>query len=150
LWQSKQSHNKESAPTVKIHFGANWSQIAYGDGAKRLKTWRPGTEFNPRRQPFQTFVNTNIQPLTGLRETAKYLQILVSQIDHGLGSWAEGESCEPNWRELSRARKNAPDFVAEFPSGSEQDADELSEMGLVEEILIFMGAGNRRGDAIDQ
>jgi hypothetical protein len=54
-----------------------------------LKMWWPGTELNRRRQPFQTLFNLNLQHLTGLRETAKYLQILASRTNHGLGSWAE-------------------------------------------------------------
>jgi hypothetical protein len=40
-------------------------------------------------QPFQTLFNLNLQLLTGLRETAKYLQIRASRTNHGLGSWAE-------------------------------------------------------------
>jgi hypothetical protein len=47
------------------------------------------TENVGRVQPFQTLFNLNLQLLTGLRETAKYLQIRASRSNHGLGSWAE-------------------------------------------------------------
>ena len=46
-------------------------------------------ELNRRRQPFQTSFNLHLQQLTGLRETAKYLQILVEQSNHGWESWVE-------------------------------------------------------------
>ena len=59
------------------------------EAANRLKTWWPGTELNRRRQPFQTLFNLNLQQLTWLRETAKYLQIRVRRSNHGLESWAE-------------------------------------------------------------
>jgi hypothetical protein len=51
--------------------------------------WWPGTELNRRRQPFQTLFNLNLQHLTWLRETAKYLQIRIRRSNHGLESWAE-------------------------------------------------------------
>jgi len=44
---------------------------------------------NRRRQPFQTLFNLNLQQLTWLRETAKYLQTRVRRSNHGLESWAE-------------------------------------------------------------
>jgi hypothetical protein len=56
--------------------------------AKFFEMWWPGTELNRRRQPFQTLFNPNLQQLTGLRETAKYLQIRASRSNHGLASWA--------------------------------------------------------------
>jgi len=44
---------------------------------------------NRRRKPFQTLFKLNLQQLTWLRETAKYLQTRVRRSNHGLESWAE-------------------------------------------------------------